>query len=463
MEKLKPYLEKNKQRFLDELLEILKIPSISADPKYKEDVARTAQFVHDSLVAAGAENVEICKTEGNPIVYADKIIDKSLPTILVYGHYDVQPADPLELWDSPPFEPVIKKTKLHPEGAIFARGSCDDKGQMYMHVKAFEAMIQNNALPCNVKFMIEGEEEVGSVHLGDFCKKNTKKLAADVVLISDTSIIANDIPSITTGLRGLAYLEVEVTGANKDLHSGIYGGAVANPINTLCEMIASLHDKNGKITIPGFYDDVEIVSKKERAIMALAPFNLENYKEALDIDDVKGEKGYSTNERISIRPTLDVNGIWGGYIGAGAKTVLPSKAYAKISMRLVPNQKSEKIFKLFEKHFMAIAPKSVKVVVTPHHGGEAAVTPTNTPEYQAAHKAMEKTYGKAPIPKREGGSIPIVALFESVLNCKSILMGFGLDSDSIHSPNEHYGLVNYYKGIETIPYFYQYYAELKRK
>jgi acetylornithine deacetylase/succinyl-diaminopimelate desuccinylase-like protein len=396
------------------------------------------------------------QTKGYPVVYGDKIIDPKLPTVLVYGHYDVQPADPYDLWHSPPFEPVIK------DGNIYARGSCDDKGQMYMHVKAFEMMLKNNSLPCNVKFMIEGEEEVGSENLETYVKANTAKLKSDVVLISDTSIIANDTPSITTGLRGLAYLEVEVTGPNRDLHSGVYGGAVANPINTLCDMISSLHDKDRKVNIPGFYDDVEIVSENERAEMAKAPFSLSEYEKDLDVNEVLGEKGYSTTERVSIRPTLDVNGIWGGYIGQGAKTVLPSKAYAKVSMRLVPNQSSEKITKLFEDHFKSMAPKYVKVKVTNLHGGEAAVTPTDTVAYKAASKAMEKTFGKAPIPQRTGGSIPIVTMFERVLNTKSVLFGFGLDSDSIHSPNEHYGLFNYYKGIETIPYFFQYFTEMSK-
>ena len=456
MEKLLPYLEANRQRFLDELLDLLRIPSVSADPKFAGDVLRTAEYVKAKLIAAGAENVVLEQTKGYPVVYGDKIIDPKLPTIIVYGHYDVQPADPYDLWHSPPFEPVIK------DGNIYARGSADDKGQMYMHVKAFEAMLKNNSLPCNVKFMIEGEEEVGSENLETYVKANTAKLKSDVVLISDTSIIANDTPSITTGLRGLAYLEVEVTGPNRDLHSGVYGGAVANPINILCDMISSLHDKDRKVNILGFYDDVQIVSDAERAEMAKAPFSLEEYEKDLDINEVLGEKGYSTTERVSIRPTLDVNGIWGGYIGQGAKTVLPSKAYAKVSMRLVPNQSSEKITKLFENHFNSIAPKYVKVKVTNLHGGEAAVTPTDTIAYKAASKAMEKTFGKTPIPQRTGGSIPIVTMFERVLNTKSVLFGFGLDSDSIHSPNEHYGLFNYYKGIETIPYFFQYFAEMSK-
>ncbi len=462
MKKVQAYLDENKDRFLDELLEMLRVPSVSADPKQKDEMLKMANMVKERLIEAGVDVAELCETDGYPVVYGEKIVDKSLPTVLVYGHYDVQPADPLNLWDSPAFEPIIKKTAIHPDGAIFARGSCDDKGQFYMHVKAVEGMIKTDNLPCNVKFMIEGEEEVGSPSLGKFCKENTEKLACDVILISDTSIIANDIPSITTGLRGLTYLEVEVTGANRDLHSGVYGGAVANPINILSKMITSLQDDAGRITISGFYDDVEFISLAERAEMDKAPFDLEYYKKDLGIDEIEGEHGYTTNERTSIRPTLDVNGIWGGYTGEGAKTVLPSKAFAKISMRLVPNQDNEKIYELFEKHFKSIAPPSVKVAVKPHHGGQPAVTPTDTLEYKAAHKAMETTFGKAPIPKREGGSIPIVALFEDVLNVKCILMGFGLDSDALHSPNEHYGLFNYYKGIETIPYFYKYYSELKK-
>jgi acetylornithine deacetylase/succinyl-diaminopimelate desuccinylase-like protein len=461
MEKAQVYIQQNKQRFLDELLDMLRIPSVSANPENKSDMLKMADSVKNHLIKAGVDKVEICETDGYPVVYGEKIVDKKLPTVMVYGHYDVQPADPLELWHSPPFEPVIKKTKIHPDGAIFARGSCDDKGQVFMHVKAVEAMIQTGTLPCNVKFMIEGEEEVGSPSLGKFCKENKEKLACDVILISDTSIIANDVPSITTGLRGLTYLEVEVVGANRDLHSGVYGGAVANPINILCDMIASLHDAAGRITIPEFYDAVIDVNLGERAEMDKAPFDLEDYKEDLDINDIEGEHGYTTMERTSTRPTLDVNGIWGGYIGAGAKTVLPSKAYAKISMRLVPNQNDDEIYKLFEKHFLSIAPASVKVKVTPHHGGLPYVSPTEIPEYKAAHKAMETSFGKPPIPKREGGSIPIVALFEQVLGVKSILMGFGLDSDALHSPNEHYGVFNFYKGIETIPYYYKYYKELK--
>ena len=462
MQNINSYIKVNKQRFLDELINLLKIPSISADSAYEADVLKTAEVIKTSLENAGCDHVEICKTEGYPIVYGEKIIDKNLPTILVYGHYDVQPPDPLDLWNSPPFEPVIQKTELHPEGAIFARGACDDKGQMYMHVKALEFMTSNNELPCNVKFMIEGEEEVGSVNLSKFVKANREKLKNDVILISDTGMIAKDVPSITTGLRGLSYVEVEVTGPNRDLHSGLYGGAVANPINVLTKMIASFHDENNHITIPGFYDKVENLSDAERAEMAKAPFSLDAYKKSLDIDAVYGEKGYTTNERNSIRPTLDVNGIWGGYTGEGAKTVIASKAYAKISMRLVPHQDWEEITELFKNHFESIAPKGVKVKVTPHHGGQGYVTPIDSLGYKAASKAYKQTFGKTPIPQRSGGSIPIVALFEQELNSKTILMGFGLDSDAIHSPNEHFGIWNYLKGIETIPWFYKYFTELTK-
>lgn len=461
MQELKNYIDQNKQRFLDELLEMLKIPSISADPAYKSEVAKTADVVAESLKKAGCSHVKVYPTKGHPIVYGVHMIDPKFPTILVYGHYDVQPPDPLDLWTSPPFEPVIKKTEKHPDGAIYARGSCDDKGQFYMHIKAFEAMVEHHALTCNVKFMIEGEEEVGSVNLGAFCKENSEMLKCDVVLISDTSILGNDIPSITVGLRGLSYVEVEVAGANKDLHSGVYGGAVANPAQVLCDMIASLKDKNKHITIPGFYDDVEVVSDEERAAMNKAPFDKGTYMHDLGIEATMGENGYTVLEQTSIRPTLEVNGIWGGYIGEGAKTVLPAKAFAKISMRLVPNQKSDKITELFKNYFESMAPPGVNVVVRPHHGGEAAVTPSDTPEYKAAAMAMKQSYGKDPIPVRGGGSIPIVALFEKVLGVKTVLMGFGLDSDDIHSPNEHYGLFNFYKGIETIPYFHKYYKELK--
>lgn len=462
MNTIKDYISQHKERFLNELIELLKIPSISADSSYKSDVIKTAEAIKKSLIDAGCDTVEICETPGYPIVYGEKIIDSNLPTVLVYGHYDVQPPDPLDLWTSPPFEPVIKNTDIHPEGAIFARGACDDKGQMYMHVKALEYMTKTNSLPCNVKFMIEGEEEVGSENLAWFVPRNLDKLANDVILISDTGMIAKDVPSITTGLRGLSYVEVEVTGPNRDLHSGLYGGAVANPINVLTKMIASLHDENKHITVPGFYDKVEELSHEERAEMAKAPFDLENYKKALAIDAVYGEEGYTTNERNSIRPTLDVNGIWGGYTGEGAKTVIASKAYAKISMRLVPNQDWEEITKLFKKHFESIAPKGVTVKVTPHHGGQGYVTPIDSIGYQAASKAYTETFGKTPIPQRSGGSIPIVSLFEKELKSKTILMGFGLDSDAIHSPNEHFGIWNYLKGIETIPWFYKYFTELSK-
>ena len=450
---MQQYIQQHKDRFLSELLELLRIPSVSADSKYKADVRLAAEFICDKLKSAGAEIAEINETAGHPIVYGEKIIDKSLPTILVYGHYDVQPADPLNLWNSPPFEPIVKDEK------IYARGACDDKGQVYMHIKAFETMMATDSLPCNVKFMIEGEEEIGSDNLGIFVKSNKEKLKADVILISDTAIVANDTPSIDVGLRGLSYLEVEVTGANRDLHSGVYGGAVANPINVLSKMIASLHDENNHITIPNFYDDILELTPTEREAMALTPFSLEVYKEDLAINDVRGEAGYSTIERASIRPTLDVNGIWGGYIGEGAKTVLPSKASAKISMRLVPNQQSDKMTVMFTKHFESIAPAGVTVKVRPHHGGEPYVTPTDSKEYRAAERAMEESFGKKPVPTRGGGSIPIVALFEKELGLKTILMGFGLDSDAIHSPNEHFGLFNFYKGIETIPLFFKYYSE----
>lgn len=447
------YIDNHREKFLEELFDLLRIPSISADSAYAASIQECAEYTAMRLKEAGAENVSLEQTAGNPIVYGDKIIDPNKPTVLVYGHYDVQPSVPDDLWHTPPFEPTIK------DGNIYARGACDDKGQFYMHLKAFETMMQTNTLHCNVKFMIEGEEEIGSTNLGIYVQENQEKLAADVVLISDTGMIANDTPSIDTGLRGLSYVEVEVTGPKIDLHSGTYGGAVANPINVLCSMIASLHDENRHITIPGFYDHVDTVSAEDREDMAKTPFDIEEFKGDLDVDDVMGEKGYSTIERTGIRPTLDVNGIWGGYIGEGAKTVLPSKAYAKISMRLVPSQTSAEITQLFQHHFEKIAPKSVRVKVTPHHGGEAAVTPTDSAAYKAASRAMEKTFGKKPIPTRGGGSIPIVALFEKVLGLKTVLLGFGLDSDAIHSPNEKYGLFNFYKGIETIPYFYEYLAE----
>lgn len=450
------YIDQHKARFLEELIELLKIPSVSADSKFNADMERAAAYVRDKIEAAGADRAEIFPTKGHPVVYGEKIVDPAAPTVLIYGHYDVQPADPYELWDSPPFDPVIKNER------IYARGACDDKGQFYMHIKAIEALIATKSLPCNVKFMIEGEEEIGSDHLGDFVRDNKDLLKADTILISDTSIIANDVPSIEVGLRGLTYVEVEVTGANRDLHSGVYGGAVANPINVLCEMIASLKDENGHITIPGFYDNVKELSAEERTALNEAPFDLKAYQDDLGIDDVLGEKGYSTIERTSIRPTLDVNGIWGGYTGEGAKTVLPSKAFAKISMRLVPDQTDKEIENLFKKHFESMAPNSVKVKVKPHHGGLPYVTPTDSVEYKAAALAMEESFGKTPIPTRGGGSIPIVALFEEILGVKSVLLGFGLDIDALHSPNESYGLFNFYKGIETIPLFFKHYTELRK-
>ena len=454
MQNIKDYVEQNKQRFLDELFELLRFPSVSADPKYNGDVAKTAEFVAEKLRAAGAENVEVCQTAGHPIVYGEKMISEDKPTVLVYGHYDVQPPDPLELWDTPPFEPTVR------DGKIYARGACDDKGQFYMHVKAFELMQQTDGLPCNIKFMIEGEEEVGSDNLGLFVAENKERLKADVVLISDTSMISLENPSLETGLRGLSYVEVEVVGPNRDLHSGVYGGAVANPATILAKMIASLHDENNHIAIPGFYDDVLELSEEERAALNKAPFEIEEYKQDLGVNELWGEEGFTTLERTGIRPTLEVNGIWGGYIGEGAKTVLPSKANAKISMRLVPNQDSKKITELFKSHFQAIAPDTVKVTVTPHHGGEPVVTPTDSAAYQAAAKAIEESFGKKPIPTRGGGSIPIVALFEKELGIKTVLMGFGLDSDNLHSPNEKFDIANYLKGIETIPLFHKYFSEL---
>lgn len=461
-EKVYQYQEQNKDRFLEELCELLRVPSIGADSDYDDETQKAAEFLVEKLKSAGADKVELYETAGHPIVYGEYIRDKTLPTILVYGHYDVQPPDPLDEWETEPFDPEIRKTEVHPEGAIFARGACDDKGQLYMHVKAFESMIETAQMPCNVKFMLEGEEESGSVNLPKFCRDYAEMLSCDVIVISDTSIIGNDTPSITTGLRGLSYIEVHITSPDRDLHSGVYGGAVANPINVLSEMIASLKDENGRITIPGFYDDVDEYSEEERKQLNKAPFDLESYQEDLGIKEVHGEKGFTTIERTSIRPTLDVNGIWGGYQGEGAKTVLPSKAGAKISMRLVPSQDSTRITELAMKHLQDIAPDYVKVKVINHHGGEPVVLPIDSMEYEAAYKAMRDTFGKEPIPYKSGGSIPIVALFEEVLQVKTVLMGFGLDSDAIHSPNEHYGLFNFYKGIETIPLFYHYFNESKK-
>jgi acetylornithine deacetylase/succinyl-diaminopimelate desuccinylase-like protein len=455
------YINTHLNRFQEELIEWLKIPSVSADSSYNTDTVKAAEFIKNKFIAAGADNAELLPTNGFPVVYAEKIINPDLPTILVYGHYDVQPATPLELWHNPPFEPIIKTTDIHPNGAIFARGACDDKGQVYMQTKAFETMMKTNTLPCNVKFMIEGEEEVGSSNLGAFCAANREKLKADMVLISDTSMLSMEIPSIDVGLRGLSYMEVEVSGPNKDLHSGVYGGAVANPINILCSLIASLHDEHRKITVDGFYDNVLEVSANDREALNKTPFNEDAYKKELGVDALLGEKNYTPLEHTGIRPTLDVNGMWGGYIGEGAKTVLPAKAYAKISMRLVPNQTEGEISEKFKLHFEKIAPPYVKVKVTTHHGGNPVLTPTDSVEYKAAELAIQDTFGKQPIPTRGGGSIPIVALFEKVLGLKSVLLGFGLDSDALHSPNEHFGLDNFRKGIETIPHFFEHYTKLK--
>lgn len=456
MQAWKDYQSQHQDKFLNELIELLKIPSVSAVPAHNEDTARCAEAVKEALLAAGCDTAEVCATAGHPIVYGEKIIDPSLPTVLTYGHYDVQPPDPLDLWTSGPFEPRIT------DGKIYARGACDDKGQMFMHVKALEIMNQTGTVACNVKFIIEGEEEVGSTNLGKFLEDNKDRLKADIVLVSDTSMISMEHPSIETGLRGLAYMEVEVVGPNRDLHSGVYGGAVANPITILSKMIASLHDENNHITVQGFYDKVQNLTDEERKALNSAPFDLQEYKDELGIREDWGETGYTALERTGVRPTLELNGIWGGYIGEGAKTVLPSKANAKISMRLVPDQNSHEIAELFTKHFNQIAPGCVKVKVTEHHGGEPVVTPTNSIAYKAAEKAITTTFNKSPIPTRGGGSIPIIALFEKTLGLKTVLMGFGLDNDNIHSPNEKFDLANYYKGIETIPYFHLYFAEMSK-
>ena len=450
---VREYIEKHQQRFLNELFDLLRIPSVSADSRHKEDVRKTAELVKAGLLEAGVTLAEICETAGHPIVYGEKLISPDAPTVLVYGHYDVQPPDPVELWNTPPFEPTVR------DGKIYARGACDDKGQFFMHVKAFEIMSRLNALSCNIKFMIEGEEEVGSDNLGLFVAANKEKLKADVVLISDTSIISLDAPSITVGLRGLSYMEVEVTSANRDLHSGVYGGAVANPINVLSSMISSLHDKNGRVNIPGFYDKVRELTRDERNELNRAPFDAQNYKQDIGIRELAGEEGYTTIERTGIRPTLDCNGIWGGYTGEGAKTVLPAKASAKISMRLVPDQQPAEITELFTRHFQSIAPPSVQVKVIAHHGGDPAVTPTDSKAFRAASDAFTEVWGKKPIPTRDGGSIPIVALFKKELGLDTVLMGFGLDSDALHSPNEHYGIKNFLIGIETIVCFYKHFSK----
>ena len=455
MNDLKQYIETNKERFLDELFSLIRIPSVSSNPEHKPDMIKCAERWKELLLAAGCDRAEIYPTDGHPVVYGEKMISKNAPTVLVYGHYDVVPVEPLELWKTPPFEPTII------DGKIYARGANDDKGQAFMHAKAFEYLVKTNQLTCNVKFLIEGEEEVGSKHLYDFCKKHKEMLKSDTILVSDTSMINSETPSITVGLRGLAYLEVEVTGPNRDLHSGLFGGAVANPINILCKMIASITDEKNRITIPTFYDDVLEISDEERALMAQAPFDENAYKKALDVEELCGEEGFTPMEHVGIRPTFDLCGIWGGFTGEGTKTVLPSKAYAKLSMRIVPNQDPDKISALFKKHFESIAPKCVKVEVKPHHGGDAYVSPIDMPAYKAAEKAFEATYGKMPIPTRSGGSIPIIAGLDKILGVKSILLGFGLEADAIHSPNESYRLDHFYKGIETIPYFYKYFGEMK--
>ena len=456
MNLIEKYIEENKGRFLDELFELIRIPSISSVSAHKPDMYKAAEYWKKTLLDAGADKAEVFETDGNPVTYGEKIIDPKKPTILVYSHMDVMPVEPLELWKSAPFEPEIR------EGKIWARGADDDKGQGMMHAKAFELMVKTNTLPCNVKFMIEGEEEIGSPNLGKWCEKYKEMLKADIILVSDTTMIRPDLPTITTGLRGLAYWQVEVTGPNRDLHSGLFGGAVANPINVLSKMIAGMIDEKGRITIPGFYDDVLEVSDEERALLAEAPFDLEAYKKAIEVAGLAGEEGFTTTERTGIRPSFDVCGIWGGYTGEGAKTVLPSKAFAKISSRLVPNQNHEKIAGLFKEYFEHIAPETVKVEVTSLHGGQAYVCPIDLPAYQAAEKAYIDVFGRRPVPFRSGGSIPIISTFEQVLGIKSILMGFGLEADAIHSPNENFPLEQFYKGIKTIPLFYKYFAEISK-
>ena len=455
---IKSYIENNKKKFLNELFDLIRLPSISAVKEYKGSVREAAEFLKNQFENIGLDNCEICETNGHPIVYAEKIKDANLPTVLIYGHYDVQPVDPIELWDSDPFEPIIKKTDIHPEGAIFARGSCDDKGQMYMHLKAIEVLNNTGGVPCNIKFMIEGEEEIGSDNLEIFVKENKEKLKSDIILVSDTGMIDKKTPSITTGLRGLAYLEVELTGPNRDLHSGHYGGSVANPINSLAKMISSLHDENNKVTIPGFYDKVIEYSDEEREKDKI-PFSLEEFKNSLEIDEVHGEYSFNTLERRSIRPCLDVNGIWGGYTDEGSKTVIPSKAFAKISMRLVSNQNWKEISKLFTEHMKNITPAGMRIKISEHHGGEPYITSTDSKAYRAASQAYLSVFNKEPYALKDGGSIPIIAQFEKELGVKTILMGFGLDSDAIHSPNEHFGLSNFYNGIETITNFYNFYSK----
>lgn len=453
---IKKYIEENRDRFLEELFELLRIPSVSAQSSHREDMVRAAEWLKKALLKSGADRAEVMPTEGNPVVYAEKIIDPSLPTVLVYGHYDVMPEAPLDEWRTEPFEPVVK------DGRIWCRGADDDKGQLYMHAKAFEALVATGQLPCNVKFMLEGEEEIGSHSLYKWCEENRELVKSDIILVSDTSLIAWDTPSITCGLRGLCYMQVEVIGPDKDLHSGLYGGAVANPANVLADMISKLIDENGHITIPGFYDDVRELSQEEREALNSAPFDLEKYEKSINVQAVQGEASYTTRELTGVRPSLDVNGLWGGYTEEGTKTIIPSRASAKISMRLVPNQNHEKIAVLFENYFRSIAPESVRVEVQALHGGQPYVSPTDLPAYHAAERAMEETFGKKPLPFYSGGSIPIISGFESILGTKSILMGFGLERDAIHSPNESYGLENFYRGIETIALFYKHFAELQK-
>ncbi|MDR0907087.1 MAG: dipeptidase [Rikenellaceae bacterium] len=455
MNKINNYIQENSYRFREELFELLRIPSISAQSDHRADMTRCAEWLRDALLASGADRAEVMSTAGNPVVYAEKIIDPVLPTVLVYGHYDVMPPEPLNEWNTDPFEPIVK------DGRIYARGANDDKGQLYMHAKALEAMVATDSLPCNIKFMIEGEEEIGSASLYGFCEEHKELLKSDIILVSDTSLIGWETPSITAGLRGLSYMQVEVQGPSHDLHSGLYGGAVANPANVLADIIARLIDEHGRITIPGFYDDVRELTATERADFNKAPFDLERYKKQLDIDAVQGEEGYTTVERTGVRPTLDVNGIWGGYTGEGTKTIIPATASAKISMRLVPNQDYHKIAELFTAYVESITPPSVRVKCEFLHGGAPYVTPTDLPAYKAAARAMEETFGQKPLPFYSGGSIPIVSGFEQILGVKSILMGFGLDVDAIHSPNESFALANFYRGIETIPLFFRHFAEAK--
>ncbi|MDG5799122.1 dipeptidase [Marinilabiliaceae bacterium ANBcel2] len=453
MQNFKNYINDNRDLFIDELFELLRIPSISSQNEHKEDMYRAAQKWKEVLIKAGVDKAEVLETQGHPVTYAEKFAGDNYPTVLIYGHMDVMPVDPIDLWETDPFEPVIK------DGKIYGRGADDDKGQSFMHVKAFEYLVKSDLLNCNFKFLIEGEEEIGSPNLSDFCENNREKLKADVIVVSDTSMISADVPSITTGLRGLSYVEVEVTGPSHDLHSGLFGGAVANPLNVLSSMIAGMTDSKGKITVPGFYNDVKEVSSQERELMAQAPFDEEKYKKSINVDALSGEEGYSTIERTGIRPSFDVCGIWGGYTGEGAKTVLPSKAYAKLSCRLVPNQDNEKVTQLLSQYLETVAPASVTVKVTPLHGGQGYVCPIDIPAYKAAEKAFEKVYNKRPVPFRSGGSIPIIATFEEVLGLKSILLGFGLESDAIHSPNENYPLEQFFNGIETLGWFYRYFGE----